>query len=74
MANQINWGKVYCDMEINDAFGVDEQWSTYAIPDFSAPTCWSLVPVTPFTADMVSYFGGILTADTTSFTADETQL
>jgi hypothetical protein len=72
MANQINWGKVYCDMEINDAFGVDEQWSTYAINDLSAPTCWSLV--TPFTADMISYFGGILTADTTHFTADKTQL
>jgi hypothetical protein len=45
-------------METNDAFGVDEQWSTFAINDLSTPTCWGLVPVTPFTADMVSYFGG----------------
>ena len=30
MANQINWGKVYCDMEINDAFGLPE---VYENPD-----------------------------------------
>jgi hypothetical protein len=61
-------------METNDAFGVDEQWSTFAINDLSAPTCWGLVPVTPLTADMVSYFGGNITVDTTQFTADKTQL
>lgn len=74
MANQINWGKIYCEMIDNSAWGQDEQWSTYAINDISAPTCWGLVPVTPFTADMISYFGGNLTADTTQFTADKTQL
>jgi len=74
MANQINWGKIYCDMETNSAFGADEQYTTYFIPDFSAPTCWGLVPVTPFTADMVSYFGGNITVDTTQFKADKTQL
>lgn len=74
MANTINWGKIYCDMETNDGWGLDEQYTTYFIPDFSAPECWGLVPVTPFTADMVSYFGGVLTADTTQFTADKTQL
>lgn len=74
MANTINWGKIYCDMETNDGWGLDEQYTTYFIPDFSAPACWSVVPVTPFTADMVSYFGGGLTADTTQFTADKTQL
>jgi len=74
MANQINWGKVYCDMETNDAFGVDKQWSTFAINDLSAPTCWGLVPVTPFTADLISYFGGNLTADNSVFKADKTQL
>ena len=74
MANQINWGKIYCEMIDNSAWGQDEQWSTYAINDISAPTCWGLVPVTPFTADMISYFGGNLTADTTQFTSDKTQL
>ena len=74
MANQINWGKIYCEMIDNSAWGQDEQWSTYAINDISAPTCWGLVPVTPFTADLISYFGGNLTADTTQFTADKTQL
>lgn len=74
MANQINWGKTYCEIQTNEGFGVAEQWSTYAINDISAPTCWGLVPVTPFTADLISYFGGNLTADTTQFTADKTQL
>lgn len=74
MANLINWGKIYCEMIDNSAWGQDEQWSTYAINDISAPTCWGLVPVTPFTADMISYFGGNLTADTTQFTSDKTQL
>lgn len=74
MANTINWGKVYCEMEANDGFGKNEQWSTYSINDISAPTCWGLVPVTPFTADMISYFGGILTADNAQFTSDITQL
>jgi len=74
MANQINWGKTYCEIQTNGGFGVDEQWSTFAINDLSAPTCWGLVPVTPFTADMVSYFGGNITVDTTEFKADKTQL
>ena len=75
MANTINWGKIYCEMIANDGFGIDEQYTTYFIPDFSAPECWSgETPTTPFTADMVSYFGGSLTADTTQFTADKTQL
>ena len=74
MANLINWGKIYCEMIDDSAWGQNEQWSTYAINDISAPTCWGLVPVTPFTADLISYFGGNLTADTTQFTADKTQL
>ena len=74
MANLINWGKIYCDMESDNSFGANEQWSTFAIPDISAPTCWASVPVTPFTADMISYFGGALTADTIQFKADITQL
>lgn len=75
MANQINWGKVYCEMITNKGWGQDTQWSTFSVNDISAPTCWSgVTPVTPFTADLVSYFGGDLTADTTQFTADKTQL
>lgn len=74
MANLINWGKIYCEMIDNSAWGQNEQWSTFAVNDISAPTCWGLVPVTPFTADLISYFGGNLTADTTQFTADKTQL
>jgi len=73
MANLINWGKTYCEIHDNSGWG-DEQWSTYFIPDISAPTCWAAVPVTPFTADLISYFGGNLTADNTIFTADKTQL
>lgn len=73
MANSIDWGKTYCEIQDDDAFGYEE-WSTFYIPDDSAPTCWGAVPVTPFTSDMVSFFGGPLTADTTSFRASTTQL
>jgi hypothetical protein len=73
MANSIDWGKTYCEIHDNDGFG-DEQWSTFYIPDISAPDCWGLVPVTPFTADIISYFGGELRADNTTFKADKTQL
>jgi hypothetical protein len=74
MANSIDWGKIYCETQTNGGFGVDEQYTTYFIPDFSAPTCWGTVPVTPFTADLISYFGGNLTVDTTQFKTDRTQL
>ena len=74
MANNINWGKIYCDMEVSGSFGADEQWSTFSIYDPGAPACWSNVPVTPFSADLISYFGGNLTADTIEFKADKTQL
>ena len=67
MANSINWGKVYCEMETNSAWGVDEAYTTEFIPDFSAPTCWTLVPA--FTADTALY-----TADTTQYKADATQI
>ena len=74
MANSINWGKVYCEMLDNSSWGQDTQYTTFYIPDFSAPTCWGTVPVTPFTADLVSYFGGDITVDTTQFRTDRTQL
>jgi len=66
MANSINWGKVYCEMETNNAFGQDTLWSTYFIPDFSAPTCWTTFALT---ADSTSF-----KADTILYTADITQL
>lgn len=75
MANSINWGKAYCEMITNKGWGQDTQWSTFAIYDPGAPACWSGVnPVTPFTADLISWFGGNLTADTIQFKADKTQL
>tara|TARA_R110000796_G_scaffold85414_1_gene185363 strand:+ start:2280 stop:2483 length:204 start_codon:yes stop_codon:yes gene_type:complete len=67
MANNINWGEVYCDILTNNAFG-DSDWSANAINDISAPTCWA-GGVLPFTADTTLY-----TADTTLYTADQTQL
>jgi len=60
MANNINWGKVYCEMTDNDAWGVAIQWSTNAINDLSAPICWE-----PKRADSTLY-----TADSTIIFAD----
>jgi len=59
MSNNINWGSVYCSMEQNEAFGTDTLWSTNAINDESAPTCW------------VTY---ALRADTTLFSSDNNNL
>lgn len=76
MGNTIQWGKIYCDMLTNQSWGVDEQYTTFAILDPAAPECWSVStdPTTPFTADLISYFGGVLKADNTEFKADKTQL
>ena len=62
MANNINWGKVYCSTEFGDTFN-----TTYDIPQFSAPECW--VGVLGFSADNTN-----ILADTTLYTADATQL
>lgn len=67
MANNINWGKVYCEMEVNSSWGADEDWSTNYIPDFSAPTCWTLVDA--FTVDTTAY-----RTDTTLYRTDRTQI
>ena len=40
MANNINWGKIYCDMEQDNSFGADTLWSTNAINDIASATCW----------------------------------
>ena len=66
MANQINWGKTYCEIEENSAWGVDTLWSTRFVPDVSAPTCWTTFALT---ADSTSF-----RADTILYTADTTQL
>ena len=64
MANNINWGKVYCDMATNDSWGADTYWSTNAVPDISAPTCWDTFALT---ADTDKFYAAnkILTADRT---------
>jgi len=67
MANNINWGKVYCDMVTNSSWGVDYEYTTKFIPDFSAPTCWTIVDA--FTVDTTAY-----KTDTTSVTTDRTQI
>jgi hypothetical protein len=54
-------------METNSAWGADTSWSTYYVPDFSAPTCWTLTD--PLSSDSTLY-----TADNNALTADRTQL
>ena len=66
MANNINWGKIYCDMATNDSWGADTYWSTNAINDIASPTCWDTFRLT---ADST-----LFTADSTTLTADRTQL
>ena len=66
MSNSINWGSAYCDMEQNGAFGTDTLWSTRAINDESAPTCWITFP---FKSDTT-----LFSVDTTQLTVDTTQL
>ena len=70
MANNINWGKVYCDMVTNSGFGTDTAYSTNYIPDFSAPSCWGTFELT---ADLTQISGTPFLADTTLYRADATQ-
>lgn len=60
MANDINWGKIYCEMTTNEGWGQSIQWSANAVNDISAPLCWE-----PVRADNT-----YLTADSTLYTAD----
>ena len=71
MANNINWGKVYCEMITNVSFGSDTAYSTNAILDISAPSCWATFPLT---ADLTQISGIPFLADTTLYKADATQL
>ena len=66
MANNINWGKVYCEMETNDSWGQDTYWSTNSVPDISAPDCWL--------GFIIRASSTLFTSDTTTLTADKTQL
>ena len=62
MANNINWGKIYCTTNFGDTPN-----TTDAIPSFSAPTCWA-EDVLEFSADNTA-----ILASTTLYTADATQ-
>ena len=66
MANNIDWGSVYCEMEQDGSFGADTLWSTNAINDIASPTCWVTFALR---ADST-----LFTSDTTTLTADRTQL
>jgi hypothetical protein len=66
MANNINWGKIYCEMVTNSSWGEDSDYTTEFIPDFSAPTCWTLVDA--FTVDTTTY-----RTDSTQYTTDQTK-
>jgi len=66
MSNNIDWGKIYCNMEQDGSFGADTLWSTNAINDIASPTCWVTFRISTDTT--------LYTADTTSLTADRTQL
>jgi hypothetical protein len=71
MANTINWGKIYCGMIDYKGWGADTAWSTNAVNDISAPTCWGTFALT---SDLISISGSPLTADTTEYKADATQI
>lgn len=66
MANNIDWGSVYCEMEQDGSFGSDTLWSTNAINDIASPTCWVTFALR---ADST-----LFTSDSTTLTADRTQL
>jgi hypothetical protein len=66
MANNINWGSVYCEMEQDSSFGADTLWSTNAINDIASPTCWVTFKIS---TDSTTY-----RTDTTYLTTDRTQL
>jgi hypothetical protein len=63
MANNINWGKIYCDMTDNLTWGLKSYTTFYSVPDYSAPTCYG---------DTLAADTNLYKADTTTFTADAT--
>ena len=70
MANNINWGSIYCSMITDSGFGSDTAYSTNSIPDISAPSCWGTFELT---ADLTQISGTPFLADTTLYRADATQ-
>ncbi len=71
MANNINWGKIYCDMITDKGFGNDTAYSTNFIPDISAPSCWGTFELT---ADLTEISGTAFRASTDKYRADATQI
>ena len=70
MANNINWGKICCEMITNSGFGSDPAYSTESIPDISAPSCWGTFELT---ADLTEISGTAFRASTTLYRASATQ-
>lgn len=71
MANNLNWGKIYCEMITNSGFGTDTAYTTNAISDASAPACWGTFELT---ADLTEISGTAFRASTTLYRASATQL
>lgn len=69
MANNINWGEIYCTMKTNEAWGADFAFTTSSILDAAAPECWGEL----VTADLTQLLGSAFTSDTTLYKADITQ-
>ena len=70
MANNINWGAIYCEMITNEGFGSDTAFSTNFIPDVSAPSCWGTFELR---ASLTQISGIPFRADTINYRADATQ-
>tara|TARA_Y100000114_G_C11737768_1_gene317204 strand:- start:385 stop:600 length:216 start_codon:yes stop_codon:yes gene_type:complete len=62
MANNIDWGKIYCFTE----WGQETKTIIESIPAFSAPSCFT----SPKTGNQIDTLA--LTVDLTSFTVDST--
>ena len=70
MANNINWGAIYCNMITDEGFGSDTAFSTNFIPDISAPSCWDTFELR---TDLTNISGTAFRADTINYRADATQ-
>lgn len=60
MANNINWGKIYCTTNWGDTVT-----TTTAIPDFSAPACWASLLGISTDDTNIRVDSNLFTADTT---------
>ena len=66
MANTINWGKVYCEMETNGSWGADQDYTTFFIPEVSSPSCFVTAGLRADT--------NLYKADSSTIKADATQI